>query len=402
MTEITSSKPDIINPFEEILTDCQHDPRKVQDRYENHRTNRNAQFKAKLLGPDFSGWQIDEILRKLHAQATDTQRDNGPSFVDPRNNFTLYARPPPQIRELVAEIQADVQDAAPAIWVTPPDFLHMTVMEMASCRTEADIEAFLTHLQESGTVPDLVDYTFHHRTRLVKPILSYDATAMALSFVPAAGEETAVGNQTYCNEGDRYTYHHLRRDLFDRLTATGLLMKPRYIVPSAHITIARFTTHDGFMVEGSGPDAVPVVDQERVAALVERIEKINEKLRQKYWPQENGAMTAKGEWIVNVPKTRRTYCKGKECKKHTQHKVTQYKAGKASLYAQGKRRYDRKQSGYGGQTKPVFHKKAKTTKKIVLRLECTACKQKKQLSLKRCKHFELGGDKKTKGAALVF
>ena len=25
-----------------------------------------------------------------------------------------------------------------------------------------------------------------------------------------------------------------------------------------------------------------------------------------------------------------------------------------------------------------------------------------QLALKRCKHFELGGDKKTKGAALVF
>src|ERR1700761_87646 len=62
----------------------------------------------------------------------------------------------------------------------------------------------------------------------------------------------------------------------------------------------------------------------------------------------------------------------------------------ASLFAQGKRRNDRKQSGYGGQTKPVFHKKAKTTKKIVLRLECTVCKTKAQLSLKRCKHFELG------------
>ncbi|KAF4625078.1 hypothetical protein G7Y89_g13090 [Cudoniella acicularis] len=107
-------------------------------------------------------------------------------------------------------------------------------------------------------------------------------------------------------------------------------------------------------------------------------------------------------WAVNVPKTRRTYCKGKDCRKHTQHKVTQYKAGKASLFAQGKRRYDRKQSGYGGQTKPVFHKKAKTTKKVVLRLECTNCKTKAQLALKRCKHFELGGDKKTKGAALVF
>jgi hypothetical protein len=31
-----------------------------------------------------------------------------------------------------------------------------------------------------------------------------------------------------------------------------------------------------------------------------------------------------------------------------------------------------------------------------------ACKYKMQLALKRCKHFELGGDKKTKGAALVF
>jgi large subunit ribosomal protein L44e len=38
----------------------------------------------------------------------------------------------------------------------------------------------------------------------------------------------------------------------------------------------------------------------------------------------------------------------------------------------------------------VFHKKAKTTKKVVLRLECTACKTKAQLALKRCKHFELG------------
>ncbi|WAR07445.1 RL44-like protein [Mya arenaria] len=104
---------------------------------------------------------------------------------------------------------------------------------------------------------------------------------------------------------------------------------------------------------------------------------------------------------VNVPKTRKTFCKGKNCKKHTLHKVTQYKAGKASLYAQGKRRYDRKQSGYGGQTKPIFHKKAKTTKKIVLRMECTSCKYRKQLPIKRCKHFELGGDKKRKVMLLL-
>lgn len=61
---------------------------------------------------------------------------------------------------------------------------------------------------------------------------------------------------------------------------------------------------------------------------------------------------------VVVPKSRKALCISKECKKHRLHKVTQYKKGKDSLYAQGKRRYDAKQAGFGGQTKPVFHKSA--------------------------------------------
>merc|ERR1712121_254086 len=89
--------------------------------------------------------------------------------------------------------------------------------------------------------------------------------------------------------------------------------------------------------------------------------------------------------MVNVPKSRRTFCKGKN-----------------SLHAQGKRRYDRKQSGYGGQTKVIFRKKAKTTRKIVLKMECTECKFSKQIPIKRCKHFELGGDKKKKGQMIQF
>ncbi|CAE8620783.1 unnamed protein product [Polarella glacialis] len=96
--------------------------------------------------------------------------------------------------------------------------------------------------------------------------------------------------------------------------------------------------------------------------------------------------------MVNIPKTRNTYCR--KCKKHTAHKVSQYKTGKASLSAQGKRRYDKKQAGYGGQTKPVFHKKAKTTKKIVLKFECSKCKAKRMKPIKRTKHFELGTDRK--------
>ncbi|XP_005347576.1 60S ribosomal protein L36a-like [Microtus ochrogaster] len=105
--------------------------------------------------------------------------------------------------------------------------------------------------------------------------------------------------------------------------------------------------------------------------------------------------------IVNVPKTQRTFCK--KCGKHRPHKVTQYKKGKDSLYAQGERRYNWKQSGYSGQTKSIFRKKAQTTK-ILLRLECVEpnCRSKRMLAIKRCKHFELGGAKKRKGQVIQF
>ncbi|KAK9890030.1 hypothetical protein WA026_008837 [Henosepilachna vigintioctopunctata] len=90
-----------------------------------------------------------------------------------------------------------------------------------------------------------------------------------------------------------------------------------------------------------------------------------------------------------------TFCK--KCKVHKNHKVTQYKKSKERHAARRRRRFDIKQQGFDGQTKPFFHKKVKTTKNIVLRMECTDCKFRKQIPLKRCKHFELGGDKKRKG-----
>ncbi len=72
----------------------------------------------------------------------------------------------------------------------------------------------------------------------------------------------------------------------------------------------------------------------------------------------------------------------------------------SSLFFLGKRRYDRKQSGYGGQTKPVFHKKAKNTKKIVLKLECTQSKAKSFRRIKRCKTIILGKKENTKGEVM--
>jgi len=76
--------------------------------------------------------------------------------------------------------------------------------------------------------------------------------------------------------------------------------------------------------------------------------------------------------MVNIPKGRNTYCS--KCNKHNKFKVTQYKKSAESKQAQGRRRYDRKQQGFGGQSKPILRKKAKTTKKTgskawVLRLQ---------------------------------
>ncbi|ELK30806.1 Suppressor of tumorigenicity 7 protein-like protein [Myotis davidii] len=66
---------------------------------------------------------------------------------------------------------------------------------------------------------------------------------------------------------------------------------------------------------------------------------------------------------VNVLKTHRTFCK--KCGKHQHQKVTQHEKGNDPLNVQGQWRCDRKQSGYGEQTKPVSRKKAKTTKEII-------------------------------------
>lgn len=85
-----------------------------------------------------------------------------------------------------------------------------------------------------------------------------------------------------------------------------------------------------------------------------------------------------------------------------QHEMTVKisKKGKGSGIAQGDRRYKSKQKGFGGQTKPIFRKKAKTTKKVTLKLECTKCKIRRCKVIGRCKSFVLGKKEKTKGMVL--
>eukprot|EP01084_Bolivina_argentea_P071522 130006_1 len=71
------------------------------------------------------------------------------------------------------------------------------------------------------------------------------------------------------------------------------------------------------------------------------------------------------------PEQHKMYCK--KCKKHTLFKSRQYKAGQKTLHSKGDRRYIMKQKGYGGQTRPIFKKKKKTTRKISTKSQCNEC-----------------------------
>lgn len=86
--------------------------------------------------------------------------------------------------------------------------------------------------------------------------------------------------------------------------------------------------------------------------------------------------------MVTIPKTCWTFCS--QCHKHQPTKRHSPRSARSLSILHRKKSYDRKQSGYGGQTKLVFQRKAKTTKKILQRLECTEpnCRSKRMLAIK--------------------
>ncbi|KAK6434962.1 hypothetical protein LTR95_008851 [Oleoguttula sp. CCFEE 5521] len=253
------------NPYDGLIETCNDDPSKIQAVYEKHRTNRNAQQKAKLLAPNFPGVVIDEMLANLETGGEDW-----------RHCLVFWARPPARIRELIAEVQRQLLLAAPNMWIMPLSNLHMTALEVTHSRTEQEIFSLVVQL--SSAAPDIADYTHDHRARLIKPVISFDAQALALSFLPAAGED-----------GNHYSYHHLRRDVFNKVQAAGVKVDSRYVVPSGHLTVGRFITKRDFEVDGA-------VDHDKVAKLVETIESINAWLEGEIWS------SPQGEWRVGEEK----------------------------------------------------------------------------------------------------
>ncbi|KAI5204652.1 hypothetical protein E4T42_01040 [Aureobasidium subglaciale] len=275
------------NPYDGLIEACHDNAAEIQARYETHRSNRGAQQKEKLSSPDFTGVTVDTILARLEDQTIE------PGFADPRNCLVFWARPPPHVKSVIAEVQKRLKAVAPKLWVMPQDSLHMTALEITHSLTAPEIDELVEQVRPG--IPSITDYTYSHRARVVKPSISYDAQAFALSFLPAAGESCAA-DFSRKPEDDDYTYHHLRRDLYALTSATGIKVASRYVVPSAHLTIGRFiTTSDTETANGK-------VDQARMQEIVKTVDDINEWLKSEFWPVQGKDIKAGGEWIIGEGK----------------------------------------------------------------------------------------------------
>ena len=178
------------------------------------------------------------------------------------------------------------------VWLMPLHRMHLTTLEVAFCKTPQEIGALVQTL--GPAIPSITSYTRWHRSRLVKPMVSYDLSAFAVSFLPASGEPITSPPATQPDvtegliQGDEYTYHHLRQDVFNLVQGSGVEVGSRYQVPSAHITLGRYLTHE----DHDTP--------EKRKAWVETIDQLNAWLEEEVWDLEGAAFN--GEWIVGQEK----------------------------------------------------------------------------------------------------
>ncbi|KAL8392156.1 hypothetical protein RB595_002370 [Gaeumannomyces hyphopodioides] len=284
------------NPYNALIDACGGKPSEIQALYATHRKARNAQQKEKFLAAGFREVITDTILMRLEDPTLE------PGFRDPRNSLVVWARPPEHVLKLMGHVQRMLKEVAPHLWLMPLHRMHMTTLEVTHSQPAETVAALIEAVRPRAA--DIANHTFSHRARLVKPMVSHDLAAVALSFVPAAGEPVLSpggGQQQQQQQqqpDDSYSYHHLRRDVFDMTVGGGgggragdeIRINSRYVVPSAHVTLARFVTQD---------DHATAAQRE---AWVRRIDEVNAWLEAEVWGSDGGGGGGGtgfvGEWAV--------------------------------------------------------------------------------------------------------
>lgn len=170
----------------------------------------------------------------------------------------------------------------------PLQNLHLTALEITHSLTQTQIDSIIEIIGPE-VIEKMTDYTLTHRARLIKPMISYDGAALALSFLPAAGESLSTSSKDKRTlEDDKFTYHHLRKGLFE-IATTKVKVDSRYVVPSSHITIGRFLTQE----DHDSP--------EKMQAFLQKIEDLNAWLERDFWPKgEAEERNEQKEWLVGM------------------------------------------------------------------------------------------------------
>ena len=180
----------------------------------------------------------------------------------------------------------------------PPTSLHMTVLEIVHSTTPENLEFIVSRL--NNAFYEMSKFHLDHNTRLVRPKLSFDDAAVALSFVPAAGEfssHSPPGRLKGQTHSDDYTYIHMRRDLIQLCDKHGVQVAARYATTSCHLTLARFVTTADHGIDGRPSQA-------KMKAWVAKIDELNRRLEQLYWPRDGKLpeVGAAAEWFIGAEK----------------------------------------------------------------------------------------------------
>lgn len=230
----------------------------VRSLYAEHRSRRQDEQRLRLLEAASNigqhGLMPDARLASEQARLD-----------DPRLGVTVVARPPAHIFQAIRELQDEVAalvQATPSAkalsgalyWMAPPSFLHMTVVEWVSAEigNAAQVRHVVDTLQGKGAEAlDALTGLYAHTVCLVEPTVSFDAAAIAISFLPASSDAPEGAH-------DYAMYRTAKiKQVQDIAAKYGLpAPKPRYLLPSAHITVARVCRplHENssipFLVEG--------------------------------------------------------------------------------------------------------------------------------------------------------
>lgn len=202
------------NPFNSYLDLCSNSESQESELFESTRTAR-----------------LETQLAQLHASLKFNQdpvlyrRLACPDFSDPRHSLIFIARPPLTLARQLGQVQKQIVEAFDAIgmheiWSTPSECLHMTVLDLLSCVSSAEIAALATKVTPANIVGALDSHNVAPAV-FQSPKLMTDASAIAITFLGTG-------------------YLRLRSALWQGAVADGNVPVMRYVAISAHVTLTRY------------------------------------------------------------------------------------------------------------------------------------------------------------------